>query len=212
MVRLLCVCMCVCVCVCVFTPRLKDLRGKAVNWEYIHIYTDQFFMVGIPPWDQKQRDFEIHSQIGFIRRGSWHWAWDAGLGISNCERKVGKCVGKTAEETAQRCSQPEKLWPTLWRPLGGSTLINLSPSGQDGGIFIPDLLSCWTWINPKGSWLKGVSEQDQKELTVKVICWLHSLQMRASPSLKGHLASTSLCLPQVEKLIRRTFSLEREKV
>lgn len=49
----------------------------------------------------------------------------------------------------------------------------------------PDLLSCWTWINPKGSWLKGVSEQDQKELTVKVVCWLHSLQMRASPSLKG---------------------------
>ena len=108
---------CVCVCVCVLTPRLKDLRGKAVNWEYIHTYADQFFMVGIPPWEQKQRDSKIQSQIGFIRRGSWYGAWglgiSAGLGISNCERKMGNCVGKTAEETAQQCSQPEKLHASL---------------------------------------------------------------------------------------------------
>lgn len=46
---------------------------------------------------------------------------------------------------------------------------------------IPDLLSFWTWINPKRSWVTGVSKQDRKELTVKVICWLHSANEIKSP-------------------------------
>ena len=144
-------CVCVCVCVCVFTPRRKDLRGNAVNGENINTYADQFLMVGTPSWDQKQRDSEIQSQIGFIRRGSWRGDWGAGLGISNCERKVGNCVGKTSEETAHWCSQPEKLWPTLRRPLGGSILINLSPSGPNGGIFVPRTCS----VAEHGLILKG---------------------------------------------------------
>lgn len=112
------------------------------------------------------------------------------------------------------CSQPEKLWPTLRRPLGGSILINLSPSGPNGGIFVP--LTCSVaehGLILKGSWLKGVSEQDQKELTVKSRLPTTFSANESKSSLKGHLVSTSLCLPsQVETLMGRTFSLEREKV